>query len=203
MDYQGNSNKNKEDKEKPTKNIEKVVTGSVIIPKKSIGRKAKEFILAADFKGVAIHFFTDVLVPAGKNTVLDTIERMLYGDSVRRRSWGMGGSRVTLYNTPVNRGSREITSRFAPPQEIGPRRSSRYGRDEFILSSKEEAELVLERMNDIIDQYDVASVADLNELVGLPTTHVDNKWGWNFIGNVAIRSLREGFLIDFPPPEPL
>jgi hypothetical protein len=140
----------------------------------------------------------DVLIPAARNTIVDAstkgIERMMYGDSaMRRRAYGPG-PRVT-YNNPIYRG----TPRQAPPVQLGSR--TRAARDDIILNSREEAELVLERMNDIIDTYEVASVADLNDLVGLPTNHVDNKWGWIYLGDVHIRQIREGYLIDFPPPE--
>ncbi len=50
--------------------------------------------------------------------------------------------------------------------------------NELVFLAKEEAELVLERMNDIIKAFKVVYVADLKNLVGLPTTYVDNKWGW-------------------------
>ena len=58
-------------------------------------------------------------------------------------------------------------------------------------------------MNDIIDTYEVVSVADLNELVGLPTSYMDNKWGWIYLGDVQVRQIREGFLIDLPSAEPI
>lgn len=208
-DYQGNSKKAKEVEKVPAKNVEKVVVGEVIVQKKSIGRKFKDLFIEADFKSVVRYIAADVMLPAARNMIVDAstkgVERLLYGESaIRRRNLG-AGPRVT-YNNPINRGYRDSspfhTSRHAPPVSPEPR-SSRHNRDEFIISSREEAELVLERMNDIIDTYEVASVADLNDLVGLPTTHVDNKWGWVYLGDVQIRQIREGYLIDFPPAEPM
>ncbi len=207
-DYQGNSKKMKESEKIPEKKVERVVASEVIIPKKSIGRKFKDLFIEADFKTVVKYVGSDVLLPAARNMIVDAsskgVERLLYGESaVRRRNYGPG-PRVT-YNNPINRGysgSPLQSSRHAPSVLPEPR-TSRHGRDNFILSSREEAELVLERMNDIIDTYEVASVADLNDLVGLPTTHVDNKWGWVYLGDVQIRQIREGYLIDFPPSEPM
>jgi len=72
---------------------------------------------------------------------------------------------------------------------------------DIILASKAEAEMVLDGLSTIISQYDVASVADLHDLVGLPTTFVDNNWGWTRIGGSNIRQIREGFLLDLPPVE--
>ncbi len=208
-DYQGNSKKIKESETVPVKKIERVVATEVIVPKRSIGRKFKDLFIEADFKTVVKYVGSDVLLPAARNMIVDAsskgVERLLYGESaIRRRNYGAPGPRVT-YNNPISRGYRESPfqgSRHAPSVSPEPR-SSRHGRDNFILSSREEAELVLERMNDIIDTYEVASVADLNDLVGLPTTHVDNKWGWVYLGDVQIRQIREGYLIDFPPAEPM
>ncbi len=58
-------------------------------------------------------------------------------------------------------------------------------------------------MNDIIETYEVASVADLQDLVGLPSSHVDNKWGWINLHDVQIRQIREGYVIDLPQAEPM
>lgn len=203
MDYQGNANKDRDPEEKgKEKNVEKVVTGAVIVQKKSLGRKFKDLFVHADLRNSVRYVFVEVMVPAARNLVVDAttkgIERMVYGESaVRRRNYGTPGPRVT-YNSPVRRDYRQ-----APPVPSGPRRPSRQNRGDFILSSREEAEVVLERMRDIIDKYEVASVADLNELVGFPSNHVDNKWGWVFLDDVPIRQIREGYLLDLPAEEPI
>jgi len=143
------------------------------------------------------------MLPAARNLIVDAstkgIERMIYGESaMRRRGIGAPGPRVT-YNSPINRGG---YSPSRPPSITpGESRSPRHSLNDFILSSREEAELVLERMNDIIDTYEVVSVADLNELVGFPTSFVDNKWGWIYLGDVQIRQIREGYLLDLPSAE--
>lgn len=203
MDYQGNSKKAKEEAKSPAKNVEKVVVGEVTVQKKSLGRKFKDLFIEADFRSVTHYVIGDILLPALKNMMVDSVskgvERMAYGESaVRRRSYGPG-PRIT-YNNPINRGYRDHASRT--PSVPTPR-STRRNRDDFILQSREEADLVLERMNDIIDTYEVVSVADLNDLVGFPTHHVDNKWGWVYLGDVQVRQVREGYLIDFPPAEPI
>lgn len=202
QDYQSNSNKDKENKPtKNEKNVEKVVVGEVVVQKKSVGRKFKDIFLAADLKSVIRYVASDVLLPAAQNMIVDAsskgVERMMYGDSRPRPRHGPG-PRVT-YNSPIHRAYSDPRAR---PQ-LPARGSSRLRRDDFLLSSREEAELVLERMNDILDTYEVASVADLNDLVGMPTSHVDNKWGWIYLGDVQIRQTREGYLLDLPPAEPI
>jgi len=219
QDYQGNSNKDKQsdasDEKKPKKIIQKVVVGEVIIPKKSVGRKFRELFGfkaifgETDTRSVAEYVIVDVMIPAARNLVFDVLseglKRKMYGDSATRRYMPGSGSRVTSY-TPYNR---PVERRYSPLSGAVTRRPlhepshSKHERENFILSSRQEAELVLERMNDIIDSYEVVSVADLNELVGLPTSHIDNKWGWTYLADVDIRQVREGYLIDFPLPEPI
>ena len=204
-DYTSNSKKSREPKApKKEKTVEKVVTGEVVVQKKGLGRKFKDIFAEADLKGTTSYVVSYVLIPAARNMIVDSVnkgvERMMYGDSgPHRRPMHGNGSRVTMYNSPIHRGPREIgPSRRAP---VEPR--TRRAQADFILASRDEAELVLERMNDIIDNYDAASVADLNDLLGMPTTYTDNKFGWVYLGDTQIRQIREGYLLDLPPAEPL
>jgi hypothetical protein len=207
VDYQSNSKKAKQGEQKPEKDIQPVVTGQVIVQKRSLGRKFRDLFIEADIKSVMRYVVSDVLLPAARNTIVDAstkgIERMMYGESaIRRRNWGTG-PRITTYNSPINRGYRDgVPPRNAPPVTPGPR-TLRNARDDFILSSREEGELLIERMQDILDTYEVVSVADLNALVGFPTSHIDNKWGWHQLGDVQVRQVREGFLVDLPQAEPI
>lgn len=70
--------------------------------------------------------------------------------------------------------------------------------DNIILSTKEEAERIVQYMRDIVHNYGIISVADLNNLVGLPSSDIDHKWGWDSMDKVAIRQVREGWMIDAP-----
>lgn len=200
-DYQGNSKKAKEESQEPDKKIEKVVTGEVIVQKKSLGRKFKDLFINADFGGAVRHVAAEVMLPAARNMIVDastkTIERVIYGESAahRRRN---GPGPTYSYNTPISRNYRP-----RDPRAVTPARSSRQSREDFILGHKEEADLVLERMHDILDNYEVVTVADMNELVGWRSNHVDNKWGWVDLRGSDVRQVRDGYLIDLPPAQPV
>ena len=73
---------------------------------------------------------------------------------------------------------------------------------DIVLQTREEADLVHERLIDIIENYEFASVADFHELVGLPSAHTDNKWGWNALPHSQVRQTRDGFIVELPNPEP-
>jgi hypothetical protein len=195
-------------KEKEEKKIEKVVTGEVIKKPKSLGRKFKELIVGDGSKGALNYVFGDVLIPALKNMFVDAVskgaERAVYGDSVSSRRSRMDYGRPRIqYNSPIDRREprgRSVSLPDQPPHRVGGRR---YDAGEIILVSREEAELVLERLADILDKYDVATVADLHDLVGLPTAHVDNKWGWFSLGYASVRQIRDGYILDLPQAEPI
>lgn len=72
---------------------------------------------------------------------------------------------------------------------------------EAYFSAKEEAELVLEHLTTILSKYSVASVADLYDLIGQPTTYVDQTFGWTNLDQAHVRELREGYTILFPSLE--
>lgn len=205
MDYQGNADKNKEEK-KSDKQIEKVVTGEVVQKPKTIGRKFKDIFFGGDLKAATRYVTGDVLLPALRNLVVDMtskgIERIVYGESgIRRRGSTDYRPRVsynTSYNNPIYRDPR--STRPLLPDQSALNRQRKESVD-LVLASKEEAERVVEQLIDIIDKYDVVSWADLCELVGWPSSHVDNKWGWTYLTNVDIRQTRDGYLIDLPPME--
>jgi hypothetical protein len=203
MDYQGNTNKDKEADKKPDKQIEKVVTVEVIQKPKPLGRKFKETFFGGDFKMSMRYVAGDVLLPALRNLIVDMttkgMERIVFGESSYRRRPTEYRPRVQ-YNNPIHR--------MRDPRELGrlpdqpPRyRNTRYEIKDIVIADRGEAELVVERLIDIIDKYEVASLADLYDLLGLATSHVDNKWGWTYLNNVEIRQIREGYLIDLPALE--
>jgi len=202
-DYQANSQKSKRDI--PEKKVGKVITGEVVVKKKGLGRRIKDLFVEADFKSVSRYVFLEVLVPAAKNMVVDGVEsgirRIAYGESSRRRQHG---THIT-YNNPINRSRWQDPRdpRMAPRPTIGPR-SSRPDDDTYaILASREDAERVLEGLNTIIESYDIATISDLNELMGQPSNHVHYKWGWVGVVDAPIRQIREGYLIELPPAEPI
>lgn len=213
MEFPGNSQNplgdNKPPKaEIPKKDIQKVVTVDAVQRKKPFGRRFKEIFFGGDARSSAKYVVTDVLLPALKNMVVDAgtegLKRTVYGESYLRRRQEYGRPRVSYnnmdrFNPPVDRYSRRPT--MLPDQP--PLSTRRQDVGELILHSREEAETVIERLSDIVDKYDVATIADLHELVGLPSSYVDNKWGWTVFKYATVRQIREGYLLDLPPVEPI
>lgn len=203
MDYTGNSDKSKEPLSKGK--IEKVVTGEVVQKDVGLGRKFKGIFFGGDARASARYVAGDVLLPALRNLIVDMVtmgvERVVYGENNRRRPSRPAPftSRVSYnaYSSPM-RDPRDRGVRLPDqPTRMTPRANDR----NLILERREDAEAVLDQLATIIDQYEVASVSDLNELLGLPSSPIDNKWGWLSLERVSIRQVREGYHLDLPTPE--
>jgi hypothetical protein len=204
MDYPSNSSRKREEQPEPKK-IERVTTGEVIRKKPSLGKRFMETFVGGDAKGVWSYVAYDVLIPAAKDMVSDAIsqgiERMLFGESVRGGSRSRRGAPQS--NTYV------AYNRYAPqqaPRREEPRRISRQGRashnfDEIILSTRAEAEEVIDRLFDLVERYNQATVSDLYELVGVTGDFTDEKYGWTDLRGAAPTRVRNGYLLDLPRPE--
>lgn len=207
MDYQGNPNKDKE--KKPEKQIEKVVTGEAVQKPKSIGRKFKDIFFGGNIKASARFVAADVILPAFRDLLVaaisDGARRVVYGESMYRRRPPEYRPRVQYsnqYSNPINppyRSWSDPRPRANLPDQRNPYRVERREANDIILASKIDAERVVESLIEIVDKYEVASLADLYDLLGWQSSHVDNKWGWTYLNNVEIRQVRDGYLIDLPP----
>jgi hypothetical protein len=202
MDYQGNSNKKKaaETSIEPVKKIEKVeLSGKVISRKKPLGARIKMVFFGGEFSSAMQYLGAEVLLPAFRNLLVEAttkgIEKMVYGDSPHSRTRTPEYRPRVTYNNPINRPSAPRANLPDQPNR------SRQSDTEIIFNSRSDAELVLERLQDIIDLYQVVSMADLNSIVGLPGSYIDNKWGWEHLQFAEIRQTRDGFLLNLPPAQ--
>jgi hypothetical protein len=130
---------------------------------------------------------------------------MIFGDSspagLRSGRGRSGSSHYTAYNrysAPPPRGVRDDGRR-----EMSRRGRATHSFDEIILKSRAEATEVLDRLDDIVNKYEVTSVSDLYEMVGIEGSHVDEKWGWDDLGHASITRVRDGYLLNLPKPEPI
>lgn len=212
IDYSGNSHSAKQkQEEKTTDNEERVkrepiIEGVVVKQKKPLSRKFAEAFTGDDAQSVGNYVFMDVIIPAAKNMFVDAvtqgIERMIFGEAPSRRSssrsYGSGRSNDRQY-TPYNK--------MSEPEPRGRSNWSDRGRathnfDEIILKTRGDAERVLDTLAEVIDNYDVASVADLLDLVDITSSYVDNKFGWTrqTFGGARVQAVRNGYLLDLPKP---
>lgn len=189
--YPSNSFKSKETTKAPVeqKKLEKVVVGQVRTKKKSgVGKFLSGFI-ADDAQSIKSYLFKDVVVPTIKKTITDIVDMILYGGTSKRKSTASRVSYRSYYDDP--RDSRRET------------RTPGYSYDDIILETRGDAEEVLDQLNDLIDTYKIASVADLYDLVGISGNYTDNKYGWTNLSNADVVRTRDGFALKLPRALPI
>lgn len=170
----------------------KVVKHPVKVQKKSFGEKARETFIAEDMKSVASTVVEDSIIPALKNLIFDSLkmglERLLWSDNSPQTTKTSKNGYVSYNNFSSNNRSEVVHRRRGDVNNI-------------ILSSKSDADEVLNTLNDQIIDFGVASVADLYELVGVIGTFSDNNFGWTNLSSATINRTRDGWVIKFPKPE--
>lgn len=202
-DYPSNSNKLKEDRRKETterKSLNKVVRGSAKTQKKSEIRKFTDVFLAEDITTVKTYILMDVLVPAVKKAIDDIVSNgihmLLYKEADRSRGSSRPAARVSY-------GSYYSDSRSRDRDRIPSRRDD-FDYENIVFDRRGDAETVLTALEDIIDQYKYARVADLYELAGVSTdNYMVNRYGWADLHNAVVTSGRDGYYIRFPKALPL
>lgn len=200
--------------EEPEKKIEKVVSGTVQKRKPPLGKRVKAAFLDGSTESVKDYVLLDLVIPNIKDLIADVvsggIEHMIYGSngpSRGRRSGhrqgGGGGSRFDYAG--VSRGPiQQYRGREEPRQQLSRRARMTHTFDEVEFSTRTDAETVLTQMFDLLDRFEVVSVADFYGLVGYTPEFTDHNWGWTDIRGTLPRRIRGGgFILDLPPTEPI
>lgn len=192
--YPGNSDRAKEKKEI-------VSVAKARVKRESTAKKVVGEIIREDARSVGETVLWDVIIPTVKNLISDTvtrgIESMLYGGDSRPRSRS-SYSDYSGYSRP--KGTRDR------PAERRERRSARHAepeRNEIIFDTRSDANDVIDRMSDLIDQYGQVSLADLNALIGASSNFIDDNWGWTDMGSFDVRQVRDGFMLTHDEPQSL
>lgn len=190
---------NQEDLSGDSPKHEKVISGTVIESKPSLGRKIRETFTGISARETAEHVVMDVLVPQFRGMVADAgmqlVERLILGDSAmaRRSNSGTssryrGGSSFTNY------------SKFSNAKEEEPAYTRSNEVREVVVETRGDAQNVLDELFGIIDRYGAVSVATFYELVGITGKFTDNQWGWTNLNTAGVSRVREGFRIELPRP---
>lgn len=202
VEYSSNSLKSRGTKtggEKAQKpEIKKVVTGDVVIKKRSNIKKIANLFVTEDLNTVKSYIFTDVLIPAIKKALSDIvktgIDMMLYGNagsSSTKSSLG-GMTKVSYGGTFTNYSSNK--------QAVSAGATSDFNLDEIFLKTKEDADAVIETLRDVLDEYPVATVADLYEALQITAPSTYSNYGWTDLSSAYSLLTKNGYLLRLPRP---
>ena len=174
-----------------------VVTGGVRQKKKGALQKFTDTLIQEDAKDIKSYIFTDILIPAFKRFLSDSLDAVLYPGGGGKRSSQAPASRISYRSYYDDRDRRDRA----------PVRSSNraFDFDNYTIENRRDADEVLMRMDEILDQYHVVSVADFYDLLGVDNySYTNNSFGWMDLRQARVSPVRGGgFVIDLPRPLPI
>ncbi len=193
----------------PPPKREKIITGEVVKRGPGFRKRFMTSLLGeGGIEGAVDTFVTDILVSAFKGMVSDAVSQAsnFLRDGVDRALYGETRARRTVTTRP-NTGYVNYT-RMARPSAPAYNTISARGRashdfGEIIVATRGEAQDVIDALQELIEQFDVATVADLYDLVGITGEFTDNDWGWHDLRSATVRHTRGGYLLVLPRTRPV
>lgn len=189
----------------PTKKNEvSVVSDKKIVPrangtikKKSEAGKLAGLFVAGDLASAKSYIIEDVLIPTIKNAVSEMVRNgidiLLFGE-VRKGGNNRSTASKVSYTNYYNGDSSTRNS---------DRSSNNCSYDDIIFPSRGDAEVVLDGLNEIIQAYGFASVADLYELANITSgNYTYANYGWTEIINISPARVPEGYILRLPRVTP-
>lgn len=200
-EYKSNSHLSKTEQDAgkdDKKKVEKVITGTVKVGKRSEAHKLKDIFVSEDAGNIKSYIVNDVLIPTIKQTIADIVKNVtdmtLFGGNGSR---GRNSAASTVsYRNYYDRGNNA-------PRYGATRTVTGYSYDSIGIESRGEAEEVLSRMDELISCYGVVRVADLYDLVGVSGSYTDNKYGWTNISNAKPVWRNGVWVLDLPKALPI
>lgn len=205
IDYSSNSSKSKQqEKDAANRPAVKAVTSGKV-RKQSVGSKFKETFAGDDAGSVFQYVLFDVIVPRLKDMLFDTVsqgtERALFGSS--SRSSRSNRSKLVGGRTDYSGMSRD-RRREEREERISTRGRRNHLFEEITIETRGEAEQVRDTLLELIDVYDVATVADLYNATDITPEHTDLKYGWTDLTDSRITPARGGgYILELPRAEAL
>lgn len=186
--------------------VKKVTKGKVVQRKAPLGKRLAEAFGAREGQGIFDYILCDIIIPATKNMIIDSISdgvAMAFGEAPRRRRRSRDRGTRYDYDRVSYRDDDRRDDRYSDRRRA--RESSRVrDYEDLLFTSKDDADDVISKLVDLIDQTGEASVLDLYEAAGVdaPDYAVGN-YGWFKLGSAYPRRVRDGYVLDLPKPQVL
>lgn len=194
-------NKSSPNRTEPEKKIEKVISGTAKTKQKSSMSKVTNALFAEDLKSVIPFVVDEYVIPIFKKGIYEAfnavLETMIYGKDGRPRKGSSSNNGKPSYQDYY--GKNKDRERGVPAS----RNWSDYEADDIWLEDRGDAEAVLWRMRDYLEEYGTVSVAEAKQFAGLRYEYTDNKYGWTDLRAAYVSRIRDGYLIVLPKAVPL
>lgn len=199
--FPGNSNKDKRAREEVSIAPEQTIqSGGARLKKKSEGSKILNALFGNDdAKSVGSYILYDVLIPAAKDMIFDSV---MGGLSMRLFGTDRGYSRMprrTMTNYQgISQKTRVINNPSRPTNRARSVRSKIYN-DDIEFDNKAEAYQALDILLSEIEKNGYATIATLYQYCQIPSDYVDNNIGWTDLSDVRIRTVGSKAVMILPP----
>jgi len=186
--------------ELPPKKVEKIVDAVPV--KRPATRRFLDQAFADSPRNIGRRIFDDIMVPNIKRGLEQAagafISGMLWGDTggsmpsnvVRGNLMRVSGNSYSQMST---QNAMQLASRANTMRSGG-------GYKDLTLASADEAQMLLARMYELLNDYRVVAVGDLYEAAGITPSISDNSYGWTSLDGARISQTRDGFLLELPRP---
>ena len=179
--------------------VEKVITGNATTRKRPLGKRVAETFTGDDIKSVGEHVLFSILIPAAKDMLFEAFtggfERALFGDQNR------GVLRAAANRM---RGTASYDKMYVgsdKKKEVSARSRANFDFDEIVIDSRGEAEVIIEKLVNLISEFDAATVSDLYDAAGLSHSYTDRKWGWKDLRTASVNRIAGGgYVLNLPRP---
>ena len=199
-EYKSNSFKSKEVKPVSAElpKFEKAISGSVKTYKKNTANKIAELFLPDDVSDIGSYMSKcakDTFIPMIKNSVVSFVSSALGVDTGRFINSVTGSSpRVGYINYNAIGSNKQINAQTR--MNNVPKSIREF--DELIFDNRGAAQIVLDQMCDIVQEYGFITVAAFYDLCGYYGENTTNKYGWNDLSTARIVQVGGGFIIKLP-----
>ncbi len=176
--------------------VESVINGDEFVSRRrSLFKKVCDIVFNGDLKDVVAFVKEDVLIPAVKETLFEVatkgFDMLLFGGSSRSSNKQLNQTYIS-YNNYSKRSAPETRQRSVRRVE------ERTDEEELIFRERGPAELVLEKIFAIYEEYHIVTKADLNDILNRSGNFTDNNWGWTDLNGASVERVRGGYLLNLP-----
>lgn len=171
-------------------NVEKVVSGEVIVPKDGIAKKFFKTFVSEDVGDIK-SYIVSALVQTTKNIIMDSVKTLLFGNS-NQQSYSSGYG-YTSYNQYYNQ----------QPTPTMPASVNNGGFDYRSVGFRyrPDAEMALAEMNRTLARYTNVTVRDLYNAAGMTISDpMAADFGWTDLRDAMVIPYQNVFVIRLPKP---
>lgn len=182
------------------KKVDKVITGTAK-RKPDTARKFTNLFAPGDMSSIKEYLVMDVIVPATKKMISEIvrngIDMLMYGESGRSKSYTGNSDKVSYRSYYGSNDSSRSNSSNSRTRSV-------FDYDNIVIPTRQEAEEVIRRMDEIVEIYQMVSVADLYDLCGITDhNYMNAKYGWMNIRTAEAVRVRDGYILKLPRAMPL